>query len=81
MLVKGHDKIHQRIELALPDKARVSQEVFAKWTPDFETISHSYMTDANGYDLVEREVFHLGSAAFSSSFYPVDSSISITDFA
>ena len=38
------------------------------------------MTDANGYDIMERDVFRLGNAAFSSSFVPVDSSISISDY-
>ena len=38
------------------------------------------MTDANGYDIMERDVFRLGSAAFSSSFVPVDCSISVNDY-
>ena len=37
--------------------------------------------DANGYDIVKRDVFRLGEEPFSSSFFPLDSSISLTDYA
>ena len=37
------------------------------------------MTDANGYDIVTRDVFKSESGPFASSFYPVDASITIND--
>ena len=80
-LLKGHDRVHQRLELPQPVQDKISQEVFAKWKPDFDQISHEYFTDANGYDIVRRDVFRLGSAPFSSSLFPVDASISLTDYA
>ena len=79
ILLKGHDKLHQEIELPVLE-ARIGREFFAKWVPDFAFLDMQYLTDANGYDLVAREVFKSGSASFSSSFYPVDNSITITDF-
>ena len=79
-LLKDHSQLYQTIELPEYD-APTGREFFAKWTPDFEYIDSQFLTDANGYDLISREVFKSGSGAFSSSFYPVDSSITITDFA
>lgn len=42
-------------------------------------INAKYLTDANGLELVERDVFVGGSAPFSSSFFPVDSVIAAFD--
>jgi hypothetical protein len=43
-------------------------------------MAHTYQTDANGYDLIEREVFKNDNEPFSASFYPVDASITMHDF-
>ena len=82
VLIKGHDKLHQAIELPKPAfSVESGREIFAKWVPVFEKISQTYLTDANGYDLIERDVFrNTNSEAFSSSFYPVDASITMHDF-
>lgn len=82
ILMKGHDKLHQTIQLP---KLHISStdglEVFAKWEPQYDQIGHAFWTDANGYDLIEREVFRKDSdEAFSASFYPVDASITMHDY-
>ena len=52
------------------------QEVFAKWVPEFVTLSHNFVTDANGYDLVSHSVYKGDrSSAFEASFVPVTASI------
>ena len=79
MLLQGHDKLYQEIEIPVLE-ARIGREFFAKWAPNFAFLDTQYLTDANGYDLIARDVFKSGSAPFSSSFYPVDNSITITDF-
>ena len=79
MLLKGHERLYQEIELPLLE-ATIGREFFARWVPDFDFIDAQYYTDANGYDLVTRDVFKTGSGAFSSSFYPINNSITISDF-
>ncbi len=41
---------------------------------------HTYFTDANGFDLVERDVMRSGVDNFSKMMYPVDASITMVDF-
>ena len=78
-LLKGHDRLYQKIELPL-FKGAIGREFFAKWTSEYSFLDSQYLTDANAYDLVARDVFKSGSGAFSSSFYPIDNSITMTDF-
>ena len=61
------------------------REFFAEWMPHFDNdmttrdIGQTYLTDANGLELMTREVFVDQSASFASSFYPVTSMISVSD--
>ena len=53
----------------------------AKWRPLYDQISHTFTTDANGFELMERPVYKLGSDAnFAKSFFPVDSSITMSNY-
>ena len=71
--------MHQSIEFPLFDTPRHhGTEYFAKWTPSFD-LDSQFITDANGFDLITREVWKVDSGAFSSSFYPVDASITVND--
>ena len=80
VLMKGHDKVHQMIEFPRFDiKGAPGREYFAKWTPSYHEIHQKYMTDANGFDIMSRDVYQKDSTDFSSSFYPVDASITVTD--
>lgn len=81
MLLKGHDRVYQTVKLPLYITPGLGREYFAKWTPEFEFIDSSYLTDANGYNLMSREVFKSGTDQFSAAFFPVDTSITIRDFA
>lgn len=78
--MKGHDRLHQSVQLPKPTLQEDSgREIFAKWEPKYEDIAHTFWTDANGYDLIERDVFKNDSESFSASFYPVDASITMHD--
>ena len=57
------------------------REIFAIWRPSFGSndLSFDYLTDANGIELMTRRVFEKDSGAFSSSFYPITSLISMSD--
>ena len=71
-----------------------SREIFATWQPKFAfgtdfqnnhelgkvSWNSEYLTDANGLDLMPREVYEDESGPFSASFYPVTSVISMSDF-
>lgn len=59
ILMYGSKKLQQRIELprfAINEQVG-GREVFAKWTPDYESISEDYLTDVNGFSLIKRKVF------------------------
>ena len=44
--------------MPIPDmEKRQGLEFFAKWTLDYDEMSDKYLSDANGYDLIERDVF------------------------
>lgn len=57
------------------------REIFAKWVPKFDNIAPSFITDANGYDLVSHPTYVDDSEYFSASFVPVDASITASDYA
>ena len=81
--MNGHDKLYQSLELPrVVVKNGAGREIFAKWSPAYTEIGDVFLTDANGYDLVTRPIFKSKSADyFSSSFYPVDASITMGDSA
>ena len=94
-LVKGHDQLHQKVILPrlsrrITDEDKklwpeaqlldFQREIFAKWTVQMSQQGHTYFTDANGFDLVERDVMRSGVDAFSKMMYPVDASITMVDF-
>ena len=82
ILMDGSEKLQQRIDLprfAINEQVG-GREVFAKWTPDYESISEDYLTDVNGFSLIKRKVFQKETPDyFASSFYPIDASITIKD--
>ena len=79
MIMEQHKKLHQRIILPRLD-TKGSREVFAKWKPSFDNISFKFLTDANGFEIMNRHVFsQYSDTYYSSSFYPVDSSITMGD--
>ncbi len=81
ILMKGHDKLYQSVQLPEPSiEPNSGREIFAKWEPKYDDIAHTFWTDANGYDLIERRVFTNDNEPFSASFYPVDASITMHDF-
>ena len=55
-----------------------SHEVLATWKMQYDQISETYLTDANGYDLMKREAYQDGDY-FTGDFYPVDSSITVNE--
>ena len=44
-------------------------------------MAHKFITDANGYDLVEHEVWQKGVEFFSATLVPVDAQITASDYA
>ena len=77
--MKDHDTVHLQIELPRMDPATSGREFFALWTPTYSVMSDEYLTDANGFDIVTRQVYKNNSGPFSASFYPVTSSITMGD--
>ena len=75
-LMKGHEEIYQTVELPR-FVSEQNLEVFGKWTPTFKTMSNEFLTDSNAFNLKKRKVF-TGEESFAKSFYPVDSSITIS---
>lgn len=80
---RGYDEIHQRIELPrLPFNSLTGREILASWQPIFKnsSVSYDYFTDSNGFEMVKRKVFdEVDEAPFASTFYPIDSVISMSD--
>ena len=83
-IMKDSGDVHQRIELPrlnFPAYAG-GREIIASWKPNFESsIGTDYYTDANGFELVKRHVYQEYEYAWvSSTFYPVDSVVMVSDF-
>ena len=65
----------------------LNREIFAVWTPlfngeyfDSELLSSEYVTDAQGLEIMKRDVYNdSDQIEFSRSFYPVDSMISVSN--
>ena len=84
-LISHADEIHQKVELPRMNyDLEGGREIFASWQPVFKKdsgYSTEFMTDANGLELVSRPVYRDNEdIAFSSSFYPVTSMISMSDY-
>ena len=83
-LVSGSDEIYQKVELPrLEYDPEGGREIFATWQPIFDEskeISDEFFTDANGLELISRQVFvDKTSENFSKSFLPVTSMIAVSD--
>jgi len=46
-----------------------------------DQFSHTYFTDANGFDLIERDVMRTDVDYFTKELYPVDASITMQNYA
>jgi len=87
VLTSGSKKVHQILQMPMSLVSEKyewnnggGREYFAKWEVDYQLMASDYFTDANGFDLIKREVFRKDSDSFSASFVPVDASISIGDY-
>ena len=83
ILVRGDDRLHQRVYLLNYKERTEHAEVFAVWKPYYDGLDQTYYTDANAFDMVERQVHdcYYGKENFGSAFYPVDASITAVDSA
>ena len=85
-IVKGRDEVHQTLIIPrLSVNRDKNREIFAVWAPYFNgesfskgAIAKEFLTDAQGFELMERKVYNdEDEVDFASSFYPVDSVISV----
>ena len=62
ILMEGHDELQVKIDLPrveVDTPKEQGREIFAVWKPLYDSgMADEYLTDANGYDLMTRNVFH-----------------------
>ena len=86
-IISGRKEVLLSLKVPNLSIDKTNREVFAVWTPwfngeffDSSLLSSEYFTDAQGFEIMKRDVYDdKDQIEFSKSFYPVDSIISVSN--